>query len=141
MAAISAASRVVVAALFIGAAFADRHVVRKPNLSGQDDAILNDDTAGDAALRDDDAVAADPHIVADLHQVVDLGAFADHGVAIGAAIDGGPGADLHIVLNDDPAHLQDFAVTGCSHPQAQSGLSVGTGGMQYAAGADQAIGA
>src|SRR5215468_9735050 len=52
---------------------ADRHIIRKPNLSGQDDAILDDNAAGDAALRDDDAVAADPHIVSDLHQVVDLG--------------------------------------------------------------------
>src|SRR6476661_8068652 len=104
---------------------ADPHIVREPYLSGQDDAILDDDAAGDAALRDDDAVAADPHIVSDLHQVVDLGTFADHGVAIGATIDGGPGANLHIVLNDNPAHLQDFAVTGCSHHIAESVLADG----------------
>src|SRR5262245_8474629 len=39
--------------------FADRHVVGKPDLSGQNDAILDDDTAGNSALRDDDAMAAD----------------------------------------------------------------------------------
>ena len=63
-------------------------------------------------MRDDDAMAADLDIVSDLHQVVDLGALADHGVAIGAAVDGGVGPDLDIVLNDDAADLQDLAVTG-----------------------------
>src|SRR5262249_21084184 len=86
-------------------ALADRYVVRQPNLSGQDDAILNDDAAGDAALRHDDAVAAAPHIVSDPALVADLGAVADHGVAVGAAIDGGPGANLIIVLNDTPCYL------------------------------------
>src|SRR5438874_2040262 len=77
---------------------ADPDVVREPNLSRQDDAILDNDAAGDAALRDDDAVAADRHIVSDLHQVVDLGPFADHGVADAAAVDGGAGTDLYVVL-------------------------------------------
>src|SRR5215831_9545075 len=74
------------------------------------------------------------------HQIVDLGAFADHGVAIGATIDSGPGANLHIVLNDNPAHLQDFAVTGCSHHIAESVLPDGAAGMHDHTIADQAIG-
>src|SRR5215471_7930983 len=121
-------------------ALADCHIVREPNLSGQDDAILDDDAAGDAALRDDDAVATDPHIVSDLYQVVDLGAFADDGIAIGAAIDGGAGADLHVVLNDDAADLQHFAVTACSHHIAESVLANGAAGMNDHAIPDQAIG-
>src|SRR5262249_36827413 len=108
---------------------ADRPIIRKPNLSGQDDAILDDNTAGDAALRDDDAVAADHHILSDLHQVAALGALADHRGAIGPAIDGGSGANLHIVLNDNPTHLQDFAVTGCSHHIAESVLADGAAGV------------
>src|SRR5439155_1160498 len=101
---------------------------------------LDDDAAGNAALRDDDAVTADPHIVSDLHQVVDLGALADHGVAIGAAIDGGPGSDLHIVLNYDAADLQNLAVTRRSHDIAESALTDGAAGMDHDAIADEAIG-
>ena len=78
--------------------------------------------------------------MSDLHQVVDLGTFADHGVAIGTTIDGGPGANLHIVLNDNPAHLQDFAVTGCSHHIAESVLADGAAGVNDHTIADQAIG-
>src|SRR5262249_58003723 len=79
-------------------AVADPHIVRETHLPGEDDTILDHDAAGDAALGNDDAVAADRYIVSDLHQVVDLGAFADHRVAIGAAIDRRPSADLHFVL-------------------------------------------
>ena len=57
-------------------------------------------------LRHDDAMAPDRHVVADLDQIVDLGALADHGVADRAAVDGGAGADLDVVLDDDPADLQ-----------------------------------
>ena len=49
------------------------------------------------------------HIVADLDLIVDFGALADHGVAQAAAIDGGAGADLDVVLDQHPAglgHLQ-----------------------------------
>ena len=56
-------------------------------------------------------VAADLHIVADLDQIIDLGAFADHGVAQSAAIDGGGGADLDPVLDDDAAQLGDFRMS------------------------------
>src|SRR5262249_53361978 len=121
-------------------ALADRHIVREPNLSGQDDAILDDDAAGDAALRDDNAVATYPHIVSDLHQVVDLGAFANDSIAIGAAIDGGAGADFHVVLNDDATDLQHFTVTACSHHITESVLTNGAAGMNDHAIADQAIG-
>src|SRR6266403_1262532 len=101
-------------------ALADPHIVRETHLPGQDDAILDHDAAGDAALGNDDAVAADRYIVSDLNQVVDLGAFADHCVAVGAAIDRGPGADLHLVLNNDPANLYHLAVAGCAHQIAKS---------------------
>ena len=47
-------------------------------------------------------------VVADLHEIVDLGAFADDRVAIGAAVDRRPGADLDVVLDDDAADLRHF---------------------------------
>src|SRR5215471_4651198 len=53
---------------------------------------------------------SDGNIVADLHQVVDLCALANHGVTVGAAIDRAPGADFHVVLNDDAADLRHFGM-------------------------------
>src|SRR5262245_28415869 len=120
--------------------FADRYIIGKPDLSGQDDAILDDDTAGNPALRDDDAMTADRDIVSDLHQVVDLGAFANHGVAVGAAVDRGPGPDLHFILHDDSADLQYFAVTGRSHDVAEAILPDGAAGVHDDAVPDQAVG-
>ena len=58
----------------------------------------------------------------DLDQVVDLGALADHGVADGPAIDRRPGADLHLVLHDDAAHLRHLAVAIWPHHKAESVL-------------------
>src|SRR5262249_12425703 len=109
--------------------FADRHVIGKPDLSGQNDAILDDHTTEIPAFRANDAMTADRDIVSDLHQVVDLGAFADHGVAVGAAVDGGPSPDLHVILHDDAADLQYLAVAGRSHDVAEAVLSNGAAGM------------
>src|SRR4029077_4894219 len=106
-------------------AFADRHVVGKPDLSGQNHVVLDDNTTGDAALRDNDAMATDRNIVSDLHQVVDLGTLADHGIAIGATVDRSAGTDLHIILQDDAAHLQHLTVTGRSHDIPKPVLSYG----------------
>src|SRR5262249_8336110 len=121
-------------------AFADRHVVRQPDLPGQDDVILDHHTAGYAALGDDDAMTADRHIVSDLHKVVDLGAFADPGLAVRTPIDRGPGTDFHIVLQDDSTELQHFAMTFCSHHVAESILPDCAARMQDHAVADQGIG-
>ena len=54
------------------------------------------------------AMPADLHIVADLHQIIELAAFADHRVAQRAAVDGGAGADLDAVLDDDAAQLRNL---------------------------------
>ena len=53
------------------------------------------------------AMAADLHIVGDLDQIIELAAFADHRVAQRAAVDGGGGADLDPVLQDDAAQLRN----------------------------------
>src|SRR5664279_4941971 len=80
-------------------------------------------TAGNARLRHQNAVPADADIVAYLHQVVDLGALADHGVANGAAVDGGTGADFDIVLNDDAPDLRHLEVALSSHHEAEAVLT------------------
>ena len=66
------------------------------------------------------AVPPDLHIVADLHQIIDLGALADHRVAQRAAVDRGAGADLDIVLNDDPAQLRNFDMAGRAKRQSRN---------------------
>src|SRR5205807_297556 len=91
-------------------AFANRHIVRESNLSGKNHVVLDHHAAGDTALRDNDAVTTDRNIVSDLHEVVDFGAFADDGIADRAAVNGGAGPDLHVVLDDDATDLHDLAV-------------------------------
>ena len=76
-------------------------------------------------------MAADANIVSDLHQVVDLGTLADHGIAIGATVDGGPGADFHVILQDDAPHLKHFAMTGRPHDVAEPVLSDAAAGMHH----------
>ena len=46
----------------------------------------------------------------DVHKVVDLGALADDGGTEGAAINGGVGPDLHIIVDDHVTDLQHLAV-------------------------------
>src|ERR1700681_198613 len=55
-------------------------------------------------------MAADRGVVSDLHQVIDLGALADGGIAPGAPVDCRPGADLHVVLDDDATDLRHLDV-------------------------------
>ena len=50
-------------------------------------------------LSHQDTGPADLHVVPDLHQIVDAGAGADDGVFQRAAVDGGVGADLDVVLD------------------------------------------
>ena len=71
-------------------------------LPAGDDEIAEFGRAGYPDLADDDAMAADDDVMGDLNEIIDLGPLADDRVAIGAAIDGGIGADLDIVLDDRP---------------------------------------
>ena len=63
------------------------------------------------------------HVVADLDEIVDLGALADHGVADGAAVDGRVGADLDIILDDDPADLRHLAWPSAPMHEAEAVLA------------------
>src|SRR5687767_10798215 len=82
-------------------AVADVHVPADARLPTDGHEIADPRRAGDADLRDDDAMASDLDVVAYLDLIVDFRALAYHRVPVGAAVDGGVGADLHIVLNDD----------------------------------------
>src|SRR5208337_1809430 len=50
-------------------------------------------------------------VVADVHEVVDLGAAADAGFVESAAVDGGVGADFHIVFDRQASNLRELLVT------------------------------
>src|SRR3954466_12506027 len=92
-------------------AFADGDMVGDADLAAQHRIISDRHAAGDAALRDQDAIPADHAVVSDLHKVIDFGPLADHGVAAAAAIYRGVDADLHIVLDDDAAKLRHLDET------------------------------
>src|ERR1700704_6652171 len=87
-------------------ALADRDVIMHAHARRQNHEILDGDAARNSGLRDHHAMASDRRIVTDLNQVVDLGSLPDHSIAEAAAIDGGQGSDLDIILDDDPADLR-----------------------------------
>ena len=91
-------------------AVADRHVVGQADLAGEDDATADPTRPRDPRLRHDDGVRANHGIMADLHQVVDFRAAADDRGAHGRAVDRHVGADLDVILDDDPADLGDLAM-------------------------------
>ena len=92
---------------------ADMDMVGEPDLPAQHREILDHRAAGNADLAGDHAMAADMHIVADHDQIIELAAFADHRVAQRAAVDGGAGADLDTVLDDDAAQLRNLGDSPC----------------------------
>src|SRR5713101_3952082 len=109
---------------------ARRHVARHPRLRGQDRPLADTHMVGDAHLprqhgpvadltgaghadlADQNHVLSDVAVVPDLHQVVDLRAAADDRRAHGGAVDGGIGADLDVVLDDESPDLGDLLVRG-----------------------------
>ena len=89
---------------------ADVGVLAEADLAAEDGSVLDDAGAGDAGLRGDDDVAADHAVVGDVDEVVDLRALADAGLAERAAVDGGVGADLDVVGDDERALLGEGEV-------------------------------
>src|SRR5215472_15154579 len=89
----------------------ESHMIGHARLPAQDDKVAEFAASRDAGLCDDDAVPSCSGVVPNLHKIINLGALTDDGVAQGATIDGGTGADLDVVLDDDPAQLRDLDVT------------------------------
>src|SRR5262245_50589583 len=65
-------------------------------------------------------MSANAHIVAHLHKVVDLGAFADDGVTDSPTINGRPGSDLNVILDNNTADLRHFKMSFAAHHKAES---------------------
>src|SRR6185437_5224701 len=95
------------------------------------DAVFKHSGPGQTRHSRDEAVPPDPAIVPDLHEIIDLGALADHRVAQGPPIDGGIGADLDPVLDDDPAKLRNLAIGDAMVEPAEAFRPDPGAGMQH----------
>src|SRR5665213_3080472 len=121
-------------------ALADRHVIAHPDAATQRHEISKRRTSGDSGLRHNDAMPANANIVADLDQIVDLGALADHGIADGATVDRGAGADLDVVLDDDAPELRHLKVAAQTQHEAEAVLTDLAARMNDDPVADQRVG-
>ncbi len=119
---------------------ADLEMARQPRLTAEGGEVADHGRAGNARLRDENAVAADDDIVADLHEIIDLRPLADDRVAIGAAIDRRAGADLDVVLDDHAADLRHLEMPARPHREAEAVLTDVRAGMDDHAIADEGAG-
>ena len=76
---------------------ADKDVVIDAALPAHHHPVANAGRPGHADLTAEQTIAADLDVVADVDKVIQLGARADGGVADGAFVDAGIGADFHII--------------------------------------------
>src|ERR1019366_9986172 len=76
--------------------------------------ILEARAGGKTGLRGDDAMASNRGIFRDPRKIADKCFFSDDGIAHGAAIDRGVGADLDAILNNDPANPRRLGKPGCA---------------------------
>ena len=96
-------------------ALADVHPVGDRRRLPDDDAALESRPAADLGVAGDEDVFADVDVVADVGERPDTAAAAQDGVAQGAALDDGLGADVDVVLDQHAAEL------GEPHPSLRRG--------------------
>ncbi len=108
------------------------------DLCSQRHVVADRQAAREPDLGREQAIPADRHIVADLDLIVDFGALPDHGVAQRSAIDGGAGADFHIVLDQHAAGLGHFHMAlGAEEDEAIAVLADRAAGVDEHVIADQ----
>lgn len=98
----------------------DGDVIAEADLSADDGVMFDDGAAGDAGLGGDDNVCADAAVVADVDQVIEFDAILDDGGAEGGAVNGGVGADLDIVADDETADLREVGVAAILEDEAEA---------------------
>src|SRR5690606_40477660 len=74
-------------------------------------------------LRDQARGPADLPVVPELHQVIDLRSVPDNGVADGAPVNGGVGADLDVLTDHTAADLRDPPVPPLPPDEAEPGFA------------------
>src|SRR6267142_2268751 len=119
-------------------AVADLEMVVDAHLGAQRDVVTDRQAAREPDLGREQAVPADGYIVADLDLIVDFGTLADHRIPQAAAVDGGSGADFHIVLDQDAAGLRHLDVAlGAEENETIAVLADAAGRMDQDIVADQ----
>ena len=79
-------------------------------------------------------------VVPDLDEIINFRALADDRVLKGAPIDGRIGADLDVVLDDDPADLRHLEVPAGAHGEAEAVLADAHARMDDDPVADEGMG-
>src|SRR4029453_16844980 len=110
------------------------------HLAAEDHEIAEFRAPRNTGLGHDNAMPSDHHVVPDLDEIINFAALPDHGIAQGAPVDGGIGADFYPVLDDDPADLRHFQVSGLAHGEAEPVLADGDPGVKGHLVADQRMG-
>src|SRR3974377_873391 len=103
-------------------ALGDRDIAAYVDTRTQHHKVFQSRISRNSRLSNHQTVTADADIVTDLNQIVDLGTFADHGIAEGAAVDGGASPNLDVVLDDDAPDLRHLELTVCA-PEAETILA------------------
>jgi hypothetical protein len=111
-------------AVFQFAAFAEA------SLAANDNVFAKGAGTGKADLGGNYGVLADFAVVANVNEIIQLYAGGNPGVCEGAAIDGGIGADFHVIANLNNSGLREFPM-----PAFAEGVSK-TVGTDYGAGVD-----
>src|SRR3974377_461082 len=119
-------------------ALGDRNIAAYVDTRTQHHEVFKSRISCNSRLSNHQTVTSDADIVTDLNQIVDLGTFADHGIADGAAVDGGAGPNLDVVLDDDAPALRHFELTVCA-PEAETILAALAPRMNDHAVPDQRI--
>src|SRR5258708_7903697 len=87
---------------------ADLEMPGQANLSAQNDIVAQLGAAGDAGLRNHQAMLAESHVVRNLDEVVYFGTLPNQGRSERAAVNGHVGTNLDVVLDDHVANLGDL---------------------------------
>ena len=120
---------------------AHRDMSADSGLGGNGDVILDATTACQSTLGNDEAMFANNDVVSDLDEVVDFCSFADDGLSEARTINGGVGADLHVVADFDDADLVDFDVAAVGELVAVTiGTDDGSGVNDHIVTEDAAFG-
>src|SRR5262249_11256577 len=120
-------------------AAADHEMPDKAALTTDHHPVAKLGAAGNTHLGYQDAPSTILHVVPDLHEIINHGAGADHRIRAGAAIDGGVRADLHIILDDDPAELRHLYDARGIGREAEPVLADAHARQQMDPGADEGM--
>ncbi len=112
----------------------DTHLARKR------DSAADRRRSGQSDLGAENRIFADQYVVTDLDEVVDFRPTANPCLTESCPVDGGAGANLDVILDDDDAHLLDsFVVAVASARVSETIAPENDSGLQYASIANRGV--